>query len=459
MVAFSTLLLIGCNLFSSENVTPDNKIIEKTELQKLYENTFNGKSIVINGDTIINQKEIQLHSSPTATNIETIKNINGTFKMVAIGGGLTAGARDGGLYRNGQLTSFPNLIAIQMKADFKQPLFAPNEANGYGYKVVSNVSNGIPKYKAVSNNIALLKSSPIVELNPYNGEINNWGVPYFGINDWNQQRQTDAQFIKFVELTNPYLSRILTPNNTILDEVLKTKFDLIFIEPSIGNSLYAISSGLRSSWSPPSRLPHYVTIMQYAQSIGAKSVISNVPDVVDFPVFKLVDFNEIRKINKSELEIAIQEVAGESMPIVGVKNGSIMYPNTLADSLLNPNIEASKKRGLSYKKPLLYNEVYTSDRVQSLQNTLEMQNNQILDYAQKNNVPVVDLYSLFKKVASNNLTTDDGIKVDNKIFFSSDGIYPTAFGQAVIANEYIKIINSFYKTNIPLIQTAYYLNK
>lgn len=459
MVAFSTLLLIGCNIFSSENVTPDNKTIEKTELQKLYENTFNGNSIVINGDTTINQKEIQLHSSPTTTNIESIKNTNGTFKMVAIGGGLTAGARDGGLYRNGQLTSFPNLVAIQMKADFKQPLFAQNESNGYGYKVISNISNGIPKYKSVSNNIALLKSSPIVELNPYNGEVNNWGVPYFGINDWNQQRQTDAQLIKFVELTNPYLSRILTPNNTILDEVLKTKFDLIIIEPSIGNYLYAISSGLRSSWSPPSRLPHYVTIMQYAQSIGAKAVISNVPDVVDFPVFKLVDFNEIRKINKSELEIAIQEVAGENMPVVGVQNGSIMYPNILADSLLNPNIQANQKRGLSYKTPLLYNEVYTSDRVKSLQNTIEMQNNQIIDYAQKNNFPIVDLYSLFKKVVSNSLVTDDGIKVDKRTFFSSDGIFPTAFGQAVIANEYIKTINFFYKTNIPLIQTAYYLNK
>lgn len=457
MVAFSTLLLIGCNIFSSENVTPDNKTIEKSELQKLYENTFNGNSIVINGDTVINQKEIQLHSSPTTTNIESIKNTNGTFKMVAIGGGLTAGARDGGLYRNGQLTSFPNLVAIQMKADFEQPLFAQNESNGYGYKVVSNVSNGIPKYKSVSNNIALLKSSPVVELNPYNGEINNWGIPYFGINDWNQQRVTAGQPMKFVELTNPYLSRVLMLNNTILDEVLKTKFDLIIIEPSIGNSLYAISSGLRSSWSPPSRLPHYVTIMQYAQSIGAKAVISNIPNVVDFPVFKLVDFNEIRKINKSEL--AIQEVAGSNMPIVGVQNGSIMYPNALADSLLNPNIQVSQKRGLSYKTPLLYNEVYTSDRVQSLQNTLEMQNNQILDYAQKNNCPVVDLYNLFKKVTSNSFITDDGIKVDKKAFFSTDGIYPTAFGQAIIANEYIKTINSFYKTNIPLIQTAYYLNK
>jgi hypothetical protein len=131
----------------------------------------------------------------------------------------------------------------------------------------------------------------------------------------------------------------------------------------------------------------------------------------------------------------------------------------LADSLLNPNIPTSQKRGMSYKMPLRSREIYTNDRVESLLNDLEMQNKTIEYFAKQYNYPVVDLYSLFKKVASNSFITDDGIKVDKKAFFSTDGIFPTAFGQAIIANEYIKTINSFYKTNIPLIQTAYYLNK
>jgi hypothetical protein len=58
--------------------------------------------------------------------------------------------------------------------------------------------------------------------------------------------------------------------------------------------------------------------------------------------------------------------------------------------------------------------------------------------------------------------TDDGILVENKMdgnFFSVDGITPTAFGQAIIANEFIKAINKHYQMDIPLIKTSDYLEK
>jgi hypothetical protein len=190
-----------------------------------------------------------------------------------------------------------------------------------------------------------------------------------------------------------------------------------------------------------------------------KVVIASIPSITDLPYFNIVNFNEIRKINKSELDIAIREINGIDYPILGVPNGSIMIPNALADSLLNPNIPATQKRGLSYKTPLNTNEVYLYDKVKLLLDNLNNQNEVINSQAKLINCPVVDLYSLYKKITKNDLISDDGIKVTQQNFFSSDGIFPSAFGQAIIANEYIKTINSFYKTNIPLIQTAYYLNK
>ena len=49
------------------------------------------------------------------TNLAPItSNLEGGFRMISVGGSLSAGFRDGGLYREGQLTSFPNLIARQM---------------------------------------------------------------------------------------------------------------------------------------------------------------------------------------------------------------------------------------------------------------------------------------------------------------------------------------------------------
>jgi hypothetical protein len=75
--------------------------------------------------------------------------------------------------------------------------------------------------------------------------------------------------------------------------------------------------------------------------------------------------------------------------------------------------------------------------------------------------PLVDLYSLYERILKGELVTQDGIKVDPSWpegnFFSQDGIYPTAFGHAVIANEIIKVINNHYKTRIPLINTREYI--
>ena len=58
-------------------------------------------------------------------------------RYIAVGNSLTAGFSDGGLYREGQLNSYPNILAQQFRevggGDFTQPLFAEAQANGSGY--------------------------------------------------------------------------------------------------------------------------------------------------------------------------------------------------------------------------------------------------------------------------------------------------------------------------------------
>lgn len=43
------------------------------------------------------------------------------------------------------------------------------------------------------------------------------------------------------------------------------------------------------------------------------------------------------------------------------------------------------------------------------------------------------------------------VRVTAEEFFSLDGMYPSAIGQAMIANEVIKTINKAYNMDIPLI--------
>lgn len=81
--------------------------------------------------------------------------------------------------------------------------------------------------------------------------------------------------------------------------------------------------------------------------------------------------------------------------------------------------------------------------------------------SERYNFPVVDLHGLFKKIREGRFITDDGAQVEFKYpggnFYSNDGFYPTAFGQAVIANEFIKALNKHYGMKIPLIHTREYL--
>ena len=86
-------------------------------------------------------------------------------------------------------------------------------------------------------------------------------------------------------------------------------------------------------------------------------------------------------------------------------------------------------------------------------------NDQLINFNKKYGYGIVDIRSLYKKIASREgFNTDDGILINIANFFSNDGINPTILGQVVIANEVIKTINLTYKVDIPLISVREYLN-
>ncbi|MCE7067152.1 hypothetical protein [Dyadobacter sp. CY326] len=69
----------------------------------------------------------------------------------------------------------------------------------------------------------------------------------------------------------------------------------------------------------------------------------------------------------------------------------------------------------------------------------------------------MDLEALYAKISEGSYVTEDGMKISGKPggnFFSSDGIYPSAIGNAVIANETIKVINAKFHSQIPLINLS-----
>ena len=109
-------MLSNCLACSSVELDPtitnsDPALIKaiKTENSWLGENNVGDTTIKVKPD-----KDVLPPKPSKKPDLSKIQKGNGNFRLLSVGGGLSAGFRDGGLYREGQLTAFPNLIAQQI---------------------------------------------------------------------------------------------------------------------------------------------------------------------------------------------------------------------------------------------------------------------------------------------------------------------------------------------------------
>ena len=104
-----------------------------------------------------------------------------TFRLISIGGSLSAGVRDFGYFNEGIQSSFPNLLARQMTVPkFNLPVFSEKNFNGIGYRVpVSENPTGGPfqKFGLVNNNLALDEKGSLVSERLV-GRFDNLAIPF-----------------------------------------------------------------------------------------------------------------------------------------------------------------------------------------------------------------------------------------------------------------------------------------
>ncbi len=93
------------------------KVRSDQTLGDFGKNTFSHDLRIFYGDTIVLYKKYTVSGNSTKKpDLSKIKNIsepNKPFRMIAVGGAVAAGVRDGGYFNEGLETSFPNLIANQ----------------------------------------------------------------------------------------------------------------------------------------------------------------------------------------------------------------------------------------------------------------------------------------------------------------------------------------------------------
>lgn len=150
------------------------------------------------------------------------------LQMIAIGGGMTAGAQNGGLYRQGQLGAYPNLVAKQLgMVDFITPAFGKSEANGTGFFLLTD--NAFPSFNKVTNNLTTIipeaEGYPPV-FGPFEGKVNNFSAPWLSADNmtdatwapWMVGRTSNTMGVSWA-FALPYLWRF-TPRSKYADSGL-----------------------------------------------------------------------------------------------------------------------------------------------------------------------------------------------------------------------------------------------
>lgn len=235
--------------------------------------------------------------------------------FVSVGNSLTAGFADNALYREGQLNSFPKILAGQFAlvggGEFTQPLVDDNigglllNANpipGFDTRLVLSTQSGSP----LPANISGTPQTDIADIQK--GPFNNMGVPgaksfHLGLNGYGDISNIES-------IANPYFVRFASsPNASVMEDAVAQNPS--FFSLWIGNNDilgFATSGGIgqdqTGNLDPSTYGSQDITdpnvfgeiYLGYVDALTAEAsggVLYNIPDVTNIPFFTTVPRNAI----------------------------------------------------------------------------------------------------------------------------------------------------------------------
>lgn len=394
---------------------------------------------------------------------------------VAVGNSLTAGFADGSLYRSGQESSYPNMLAGQFRmvggGDFKQPLlpgeagwpmlpvlgFYPKRVLGYSTDCQGNVSLSPVLYSGIPDTVGSARN--ISAAGPYN----NVGIPGIRCIDY---------FVPGYGSVNPYATRFFSNPATerpidVAVRPIPTFFtmwlgsnDVLGYATSGGEG--AVNGTAIGDISPEAAFKaSYDACVDAMVSNGAKGVLINIPDVTTIPYFTTVPAKGLAltrqgqadSLNAAYAPLGITFSVGANYFIIqdAAAPGGIRQIHDGEYILLTVPQDSIKCRGWGSVKPIPKRYVLSADEVAAVRNATAAFNGIIADNAAKHNLGLMDANTYMKTLQAG--ITWNGVTYTPTFVtggaFSLDGIHLTPRGYALVANEIIRVINRQYKSTLP----------
>lgn len=402
-------------------------------------------------------------------------------KTIAIGGNYMAGYQDGALYRKGQTLSIPALLAEQFKLVggpiFNQALMPDDNGLGLNSKSWESwfVSPSHLGYKTdcegVTSLSPLKSSMDVSAATPYltgiaGNSVQNLAVPFATVSDYFDPALGNA--FSTTGNKNPYYNRFASyPGVSTVYGDAKAQ-NATFITAWLGMEdiyNYAGTGGTGAAIpSAASFAAHLDTLLGGLTANGAKGVIANIPDFRSFPYYTLVawDNADLRQTQADSLNDIYIPLGLTHIFFKKGRNGFIINDDNANGGVrqlhageyitLSVPIDSMKcaKYGLfaqtiNTRYALDSSEVYQVDQATAAYNSV------IALKAAQYGLALVDMHSYFNSVKAGIKWNgaDFNAEFVSGGFYSLDGYHPNQKGYALIANEFIKAINTKYNAVIP----------
>ena len=343
-------------------------------------------------------------------------------RLVAVGDSLTAGFQNGSLHEALQPNGYASLIAEQADTALPLPLIkAPGIPN-----VLTLVDPGPPPVIVPEPGFSTGRVDASVQ-------AFNLAVPGARVED----ALTTRPDLLFDDLTDlvlglPGLFAGVSQSQVEWAETLAPTTIIVWLGPNdvLGAALEADSSFV----TPIADFEaDYNEMIDRLAATGAALVVANIPDVTVIPFL----------ISAEEVAATVGAPLDAIGPVLGIAEGDFVTPDAfgLIGAILGGVIPG----------PLPGDVVLDAGEVAEIRTATDAFNGIIADKAEEVDAALVDIHTFFNfidfagvVVGGQRITTDF---LGGAI--SLDGIHPTNTGYALIANEFIKTMNSHFGAGIP----------
>lgn len=400
-------------------------------------------------------------------------------RVVAVGSGYLAGYSDRALYREAQANSIPALMAGRFSmvggGNFVQPLVN----TGVGIGLNANAKWVLDLKVATCNTQTYFTPIPASangDLSNYNWlgnaiSFNNVSVPGTRMADLTDQSYGDPSPF----LGNPLYARFASNpgTSTMAGDALLSIPSFFIVWLGMEDVYdYAISGGAEGKDSITDAVTfssRFTSLLNSLTAQDANGIVANIPLPTGFPFFTSIGYNDLvlTSAEADELNIlyatvdpSIQFVAGNNRFVIAdssvstgrrqIEEGELILLSVSADSLIC--------NGLGRTVPIPAKFVLDADEVFAITNAIGAYNTAIQNYCTSNNIAMADMRNFFNTLSTGYVF--NGATYSTEYLsggaFSTDGFYPSQRGAALMANQFLRVINSFYSAKIPLVDVNKY---